>query len=100
VVYISKDQMDELQFILSQAEIGVHVLFENHEIKKVFSKTLNLEDNIEEVEKLMEEFIAVPSISGKKFYFDALDENEKDIIIRSYFNIIENNILAQGRLLN
>lgn len=97
--------MDELQYILAQGESGIHLLFENDQIKKVFAKEVDevelfSEDNVKEVEALMEEFISVPSISGRKAFFNALTENEQDMIIRSYFNIIENNILSKESLLN
>lgn len=105
MVYISKDQMEELQFILSQSESGVHLLFENDCIKKVFSKEIDeielfSDDKVKEVESLMEDFISIPSISARKTYFETLSEIEQEMIVRSYFNIIGNNILSQGRLLN
>ena len=98
--------MDELEYILAQGTFGVHLLFENDQIKKVFSKKLDdldipenySDEKVKNVEALMEEFISVPSISARKAFFNALTESEQDMIIRSYFNIIENNILSEGRL--
>jgi hypothetical protein len=105
VVHLTQTQMDEINFLFLQSQKGLHLLFDNDTIKKYLSRKVSdvdLFDNEElpGIEQLVEEFISTPTISARKQMFSSFTEEEKELIVRSYFNIIENNIMTEGRKLN
>lgn len=105
MVHIDDSQVEEIKYIISQSMNGLHVLFDNETIKRF----LNGSDNDDEVfdekrsretEKLVERFMSTPTIAGKKVLFQSLNDSEKTLLIKTYFSIVENNILNSRRLVN
>jgi hypothetical protein len=96
--------MEEIDYILNQSMQGVHVLFDTEVIKKFLSKDVSedaySEEQLSEIEQMVEDFITTPTISARKAFFDDLDSDEQELLLKSYFNIIENNIINEGRLEN
>jgi len=97
--------MQEIQYLIQQSMNGYHVLFDNETIKK-FCNTAKTDDDIFDeqkartTEKLVELFMSTPTINGRKLFFESLSEEEKSLLIRTYFHIVENNVLAKKNALN
>jgi len=97
--------MQEIQYIIQQSVNGYHVLFDNETIKK-FCNTAKTDDDIFDeqrsrtTEKLVEMFMSTPTINGRKLFFQSLPDEEKSLLIRTYFHIVENNVLAKKNALN
>lgn len=97
--------MQEIQYIIQQSMNGNHVLFDNDTIKRFCNTEKNDEDIFDEqkarsTEKLVELFMSTPTINGRKLFFQSLTEDEKSLLIRTYFQIVENNLLAKKNSLN
>ena len=58
------------------------------------------EQKARSTEKLVELFMSTPTINGRKIFFESLSEEEKSLLIRTYFQIVENNVLAKKNALN
>ncbi|MEI6092754.1 MAG: hypothetical protein WCQ47_03625 [bacterium] len=105
MVHIDDSQVEEIKYIISQSMNGLHVLFDNDTIKK-FLNNSDSEDEIfderksRDTEKLVERFMSTPTITGKKILFQGLNDSEKALLIKTYFSIVENNILNSRRLVN
>lgn len=101
-VYLDDKQIDNLKLILNQSHIGVHVLFENSLIAKVFQQNFS-EDlffTVENLIKAQEELIKllkIPSIAEKRKYIGSLSEEDQARLVRAYFYIIENDIKQTQR---
>jgi len=97
--------MQEIQYIIQQSMNGYHVLFDNDTIKR-FCNTEKKDDDIFDeqtartTEKLVELFMSTPTINGRKLFFQGLSDEEKSLLIRTYFHIVENNLLAKKNSLN
>ena len=97
--------MQEIQYIIQQSMNGFHVLFDNETIKK-FCRDNNTDGDIFDenkaraTERLLEMFMSTPTINGRKSFFDNLNDEEKSLLIRTYFHIVENNILNKRHSLN
>ena len=81
MVRIDDAQAEEIKYIISQSMNGLHVLFDNDTIKRYLHGSENEDEVFDEnksrqTEKLIERFI------------------------KTYFSIVENNILNSRRLVN
>ena len=105
MVRIDNSQIEEIQYIIRQSMNGLHILFDNDTIKKYLRDKDDENDIFDEstskrTESLLERFMSTPTITAKKMFFKDLDEEEKSLLIRTYFNIVENNVLSSSRLAN
>jgi len=105
MVRIDNSQIDEIQYIIRQSMNGLHILFDNDTIKKYLRDKDNEDDIFDETtskrtEGLIERFMSTPTITAKKMFFKELSEEDKSLLIRTYFNIVENNVLNLNRLAN
>ena len=105
MVHIDDSQVEEIKYIISQSMNGLHVLFDNETIKRYLNSIDNddevfNENKSRETEKLVERFMSTPTITGKKMLFQSLNDEEKTLLIKTYFSIVENNILNSRRLVN
>lgn len=101
-VYLEPSQLNNLQNILNQSELGIHVLFDNELIHNVFKKSYDEDEffNPENLKKVQDELIhliQLKTLTQKQDYIQTLDEDSKHRIVRAYFYIIENNIRAQKK---
>ncbi len=96
MIYIDEEQLDQVEYLINQSVQGHHVLFDFQKIKDVLKQNeSHCFDNEEAygVEHHIEHVLSKPTLSEKKAYLDQLDEETLEKVIRTYFNIIENNVL-------
>lgn len=101
-VYLEPSQLNNLQNILNQSELGIHVLFDNELIHNVFKQPYNEDEffnpaNLKKVQDELIHLIQLKTLTQKQDYIHKLDEESKHRIVRAYFYIIENNIRAQKK---
>lgn len=86
-----------MEYLIGQSIQGNHILFDLDSLRKVFQKTLPLGFlEIEEaysVEPLVERMITLPTLSAQKDFIKKLDSDTFEKFVRTYFNIIESNLL-------
>lgn len=101
-VYLEPSQLQNLQTILSQSELGIHVLFDNELIHNVFKTPYNEDefftpDNLQKVQEELIHLLQLKTLVQKQDYIQTLDEESKHRIVRAYFYIIENNIRSHQK---
>ena len=104
MVYLEKEQLAQVEYLFDQSANGFHILFDNDTIRRVLSTpTENLDfftfENSARIQKLLSEFIARPSIQAKRNFLETLDQETHDLLVRAYFNIVENTIFAKPKSL-
>lgn len=95
VIYISEDQLHEIDYLINQSIQGNHILFDTDAIRTVFRKPSESQLSDKELtsgEKHLENLILQPSLIQKKAYLERLDRKTYENVLRIYFNIVENNI--------
>ena len=94
MITVSKDQLDTVEYLLDQSSKGNHVLFDLEVVRKVFSLNQNpmQENEAYEVEHHIEKIISLQSIDQQKAYIELLPEEVLYRVIKTYFNIVENNL--------
>lgn len=102
-VYLDQDQIKNLKSILSQSELGIHVLFDNTTIAEAFKEDLPEEEffeakNLKEVQEDLIKVLQFKTLRQKQDFIQSLDQEAKNRLIRAYFYIIENNLLTNKKL--
>lgn len=95
--------LTQIEYLLYQSTQGVHFMFENSEIAKVLREPTDEESfytdaNMEKVEGLLSGFIGRPTIEEKRSYLESLPTNDYELLIRAYFHLVENTILAHSTI--
>ena len=107
MIYISKEQLEQVEYLISQSMQGNHVLFSSEELHWVFrnrasanlsepgnAKTMSEEDTYS-AEHHIEHLIEQPTLEQKRAYLELLDRETFEKVVRTYFNIVENNLYDQ-----
>lgn len=106
VIYVSKEQLDQVEYLIHQSIQGNHILFDSESVRKAFWATSaslgkgaqGSEKN--KVESLIENLISQPTIQKKRAFLERLDANTYESVIRTYFNIVENNLFESKKVLH
>jgi hypothetical protein len=91
LIYVSEDQLKQVEYIIGQSVRGHHVLFDNETVRKAFLQR-DPESVSKDIEKHIEELITQPTLLQKRAYLEKLPLKVRNRVVKMYFNIIENNI--------
>ena len=94
MINVSQDQLETVEYLLSQSARGNHVLFDHELVTRVFtSPSLPMtEEQAYEVEHHIERLIELGAIGKQKAYLDQLEPSVLSRVVKTYFNIVENNL--------
>ena len=92
--------LKNMEAILSQAAIGVHILFDHKVIADALKDVTDDKDfyefdKMKKVQDILTELITKKNYFQKLAYIQSLDGNALKLVIRAYFHIVENNVLGQ-----
>ena len=87
------------EVLLKQSALGVHVLFDNTAIARVMAQHQDDKDffdfdKMKRVQDAMTNLIAKKSYYEKMSFLQDLDTESYDMLIRTYFHIVENTVRA------
>lgn len=92
----------QMEALLHHSTRGVHILFDNQTIARILrnpsnpASTLLEVDRLKQVQELLGELIARKTYTAKRAYLEGLEPQRLEILIRTYFNIVENTIRASS----
>lgn len=100
---IEAKKLEEIEHLLTQSARGIHLLFDNKTIKEVLRTPTEELDffnfgNIAKIQQLLTEFIAQPSHSSKMKYLQNLDPKDYELLVRTYFHIVESTMFHTNPL--
>ncbi len=98
MITVSKEQLDTVEYLLEQSAQGNHVLFGLDIVRKVFASPAISMSEVEayEVENHIEKMITLENIEKQKAYLEQLSEPTLCLVVKTYFNILENNLYENG----
>lgn len=101
MIFLTPEQLQEVEYLINQSRAGVHHLFPSGEIKKAFANTHHPvhDDVLDHVKDLFFKFISQSTIEEKRTFFLNLTPQERSLIIRTYFNIVENELVESQTFL-
>lgn len=95
-------KLEQVEYLFHQSARGNHVLFEPDHIKKVFkdsqtqqwspSTSVLTEKQLHQVKELLDTLVNQPTLNEKKQFINNLTDESRELIIRAYFNILDNTI--------
>lgn len=95
---LDQSTLNEIEYIFSQSVKGIHLLFDNKKVADILKNpTEDIEfftvENINKIQTLLTDLIAQNTIDEKLAFLDSLTSETFELLVRTYFNIIENTIL-------
>lgn len=95
---IAQENLKQLEYLFAQSVQGVHLLFDNNSLAKILStpsEDLNIFsfENLDKVQNLFLDFINRETLEEKRAFLDSLSNETYELLVRTYFNIVENAIL-------
>lgn len=91
--------LDQIEYLLYQSTCGVHFLFDKLDIQAILctptdeTEFFSLE-NIDRVQEVFSEFLGKKSLIEKQLYLSNLDRERFEILVRTYFHIVENSLYS------
>lgn len=96
MIYVSEDQLKEVEYIIQQSMQGNHVLFDMESVRQIFGSDNPPCDfscaDAYEVEPHIERLLVLPTLAQKRAYLDGLDRRTYTRVVKTYFNIVENSM--------
>src|SRR5687768_11493371 len=95
LIYVSQEEIEQVEYLIAQSIQGNHVLFDPEILRKTFdhpSTEKYNDDDAYSTEPLIERLIALPTLAQKRAFLDKLEEETLHKVVRTYFNIVENNL--------
>ena len=101
----SEDAIDtaQIEYLLYQSTQGIHFMFRNADIAKILKCPTDKQeffttDNMEKVQTLLSEFLGCNEIQTKQNYLDRLPTGDFELLVRAYFQLVDNTILAHSNI--
>jgi hypothetical protein len=97
MIHVSKSQLEQVQYLIQQSLQGNHILFDGETVRKVLrdQAPISAEDAYA-VEHHIERLILEPSLERKRAYLEQLDRPTFVQVVKTYFNIVENNLFEKN----
>ncbi len=98
---LDDSHLDEIEYLLVQSMNGIHHLFDNKSIAKILGKPSEEIDlfsfeNMNRVQELFSQLIAQDSVQAKRRFLHQLDETSYEMLVRTYFHIVDNSLHASS----
>ena len=100
MITVSKDQLQKVEYLLNQSAQGNHILFDQKIVRHVFTTPTApmTEEQAYEVEHLIEKIISLDGLQAQRAYLDQLPQETLFRVVKTYFNIVENNLYENNQL--
>jgi hypothetical protein len=100
---LGEHQLEQIESLLAQSLNGYHFLFDNDTIANILSLPTEEIDlfkieNLERIQELLSGLISCKTCREKQEYLDELDCESYEILLRTYFHIVENSLLSTATL--
>lgn len=91
-------QIEQLEKLLNQSMMGFHHLFHKDQITDILKTPTEALDfftveNMDTITKLFNELIKKKSMQEKQAFIERLDPKNFEILLRTYFHIVDSTIL-------
>lgn len=78
---------------------GIHLLFDNETIAKILKtpteeKELFHFKNLDRIQELFTAFVQNESLQQKRMWLESLDQESFEMLLRTYFHIVDNSLFA------
>jgi hypothetical protein len=97
-------KIQKLESLLQQSALGHHLLFDREAIREALASDSQKEvpkadlntETLAKVQKILNDLIEKPTLLAQQCFIRDLDPESYQLLIRTYFNIVENTVRAQS----
>ena len=97
-------KIQKLESLLQQSAQGHHLLFDHETIRKALEEESKMStpraelnsETLARVQKILNDLIEKPTLIAQQSFIRDLDQESYRLLIRTYFNIVENTVRAQS----
>jgi len=94
---VFEDNLAAVEDLLSQSVKGFHFAFDSDDIKLALGAPINgisdfTMENAEKVQEIFFEFVKKKTLEGKRNFLNSLTIVDRELVIKTYFNILENTL--------
>jgi hypothetical protein len=102
LIYIDKSQLEQMEYLLAQSAQGVHLLFDPMVVRKILSRPTESMDfftfeNLNRIQVILGDFLKKKSFIEKKVFLEGLAPDSYELLVRSYFNIVDNAVMESTK---
>ena len=102
MIEIKERDLHEIEFFLNQSTLGHHLLFERDQVADILKTPTEQLDffkknSLPRIQSLLTGLISKKSLREKKHYLKSLDPEAFEILLRTYFHIVDNAVLASAQ---
>ena len=95
MVYIPRQDLKSMEHLFEQSSHGLHLLFDHSEVAKILkTPTEDLDffnfENVNRIQDAFGELLTRKTFAERKVYLENLDRDTYELLVRTYFNIVEN----------
>ena len=99
MIEIKERDLHEIEFFLNQSTLGHHLLFDREQVAGILKTPTEKLDffkknSLPRIQSLLTGLISKKSLKEKKHYLRSLDSEAFEIVLRTYFHIVDNAVLA------
>lgn len=98
MISVSQEQLVTVEYLMEQSAQGNHVLFTLDIVRQVFANPPVSMSPAEagEIGLHIEKLITMEGLEKQKAYLEQLPASTLHSVIKTYFNIVENNLFKNG----
>ena len=103
---IERKQLKEIEFLFNQSTKGLHLLFEDKKklahILSIPTKEKSFFDskNMNKIQEVFTGLVSKKSLREKQNYLNSLTSENFEILVRTYFHIVDNTILTKNKTIH
>lgn len=100
---LKKEHLVQIEYLFAQSAQGFHLVFDREALTEVLKKPADDDDffsfqNLGKIQGVLADFIQKESLAAKEDFLRSLPPETYELLVRTYFNIVENSILQSGAL--
>ena len=99
---IKQNELNEIEMLLNQSVKGYHFLFDHKQVAKILkTPTENMDffnkANIQRIQGLLTGLLSKKSFHQKQTYLNSLTHQNFELLVRTYFHIVDSTVMASLR---
>ena len=103
---IERKQLKEIEFLFNQSINGLHLLFDDNKKLAHILKTPTKEKsffesrNMQKIQEIFTGLVSKKSLKEKQAYLTNLSAEHFEILVRTYFHIVDSTILTKKKVIH
>ncbi len=100
-IVLDRMNTKQIEYLLFQSTQGLHFIFENLDIAHILRNPVDdrvffTEEKMKKVQRLLSGLLDCATLQEKRSYLERLGAEDFELLVRSYFHLVENTILAHS----